>query len=279
MRTERSILILAMLAICCVSLSRPACSQSHSDEPNVTYDENAEHELLQLANQSRAQSQLAPLKMEDCLIAAARRHAVEMAEHNDLSHQLAGEPELAQRLATTCPLHLDQVAENIAFSGTAAEAHDGFMHSPGHRANLLGASYNVVGMGVVKSGSSLYIVEDFGHSLPDYSLPQAAEVVAKSVARARTAVRLPAIEQRTDNAAQSEACELARADSLRSKSAGRLGQLRYVLRFSTMDPGVLPPEGAKAVDDRAVTAFAVGVCFARSASYPSGAYWVVLVLY
>ena len=47
------------------------------------------------------------------------------------------------------------------------------MLSPPHRANLLNPSYNVIGLGVVRNGDRLYIVQDFGHALPNYS---AAEV-------------------------------------------------------------------------------------------------------
>lgn len=237
----------------------------------------AERELLDLASQSRTRAQVGPLKMENCLVVAARRHAVEMAERQQLSHQFSGEPALSDRVAATCSLHLDEVAENVAFANSAAEAHDGFMKSPPHRENLLHPSYNVMGVGVVQRGSNLFVVEDFGHDLPSYSTMQASELIAGSIAKTREAAHQPALKQEDSSAVQSEACDLARADSLKSPSAH--SGARYVLRFTTMEPQTLPAAGAKAIADGTLSGFAEGACFARSASYPNGVYWVVLELY
>jgi uncharacterized protein YkwD len=40
------------------------------------------------------------------------------------------------------------------------------MHSPHHRENLLNADYNVAGFAVVRTGSMIYVTEDFAHGLP-----------------------------------------------------------------------------------------------------------------
>ena len=49
------------------------------------------------------------------------------------------------------------------------------MLSPPHRENLLDTNYNVAGFGVFRSGGRLYVVEDFGHSLPAYTPEQTRE--------------------------------------------------------------------------------------------------------
>jgi len=72
------------------------------------YDSQAEEELFDLANQDRARAGLAPLQLDASLTQAARGHAAKMAEQEQLSHQLSGEPALAQRLAATGDLRLDR---------------------------------------------------------------------------------------------------------------------------------------------------------------------------
>ncbi len=59
------------------------------------------------------------------------------------------------------------VGENIASgsAGTLAGAlHSAWMHSDGHRANILAPGYTRVGVGVhCSSDGSLWLTEDFGH--------------------------------------------------------------------------------------------------------------------
>jgi uncharacterized protein YkwD len=244
-----------------------------------SYDAEAERDLIIRANQSRADTGLPPLKMEDCLTVAARRHASIMASRQQLSHQFPGEPALSERFASTCSLHLDEAAENVAYANSSSEAHQAFMHSPAHRENLLHPSYNVAGIGVARRGSTLFVVQDFGHSLTAYSTQQANMQIAKSINQARDHASLPHLEQKDGSAAQSEACALARSHSLRSPAAPQPGQARYTLRFTTMQPEVVPSALTKPLQDRAIEGFAVGACYARSTTYPSGIYWVVLELY
>jgi hypothetical protein len=148
------------------------------------------------------------------------------------------------------------------------------MHSPPHRENLLNPAYNVAGFGVVRAGSSLYVAQDFGHSLPAYSPRQAGGLVSGSIARTRREANLPQLQWMESDTAQAAACSMARADSL--KTAASRGS--YILRYTTAQPETLPAAAAKAIEDRAVHTFSVGTCYARTNSYPNGVYWVTLVL-
>src|SRR5580692_11681653 len=109
-----------------------ASAQQPSPNDSSPYDAEAERALFNLANQARAQAGVAPLQVDDGLTQAARAHAAAMAAQHELSHQ-------------------------------------GLMHSPPHRENLLNPGYNVAGFGVVRAGSALYVTQDFAHSLPAYS--------------------------------------------------------------------------------------------------------------
>ena len=75
-------------------------------------DRGAEGELFALINQERQQSGVSLLQMDSTFSTAAHAHALAMAQHGEVSHQLTGEPSLAQRLSSSS-VHLDKVGENI----------------------------------------------------------------------------------------------------------------------------------------------------------------------
>ena len=248
--------------------------QQPSPNDSSAYDVEAERALFDLTNQARTQAGMSPLQIDDGLVQAARAHATEMASQQQLSHQFPGEPSLAQRLAANCTLHLDQAGENVAYAGSANQAQQSLMHSPPHRENLLNPAYNVAGFGVVRTGYSLYVAQDFGHSLPAYSPRQAGGVVSGSIARMRQEANLPQLQWMDSDAAQAAACSMARADSLKTPAP----RGAYILRYTTAQPEQLPTAVAKAIEDRAVHTFSVGTCYARTNTYPNGVYWVTLVL-
>ena len=240
------------------------------------FDGQAERQLLDMANVDRAHAGLPPLKMDDGLVRAARAHAAEMASQNQLSHQFSGEPSLSQRIAATSSLHLNRAGENVAMAATTDNAHEALMSSPPHRDNLLSPKFNVAGIGVFRSGTRLYVAQDFGAVLPSYSLRQAQELVSASVEQLRSQSNLPRLERVDSRGAQSSACAMAQADSL-SAAAPPVGA--YMLRYTSMQPETLPSNISKVIAQRGLHTYSAGTCYARTQKYPSGAYWVVLVFY
>src|SRR5579864_9194268 len=223
-------------------LNVSSARQQPSPNDSSLYDTEAERELFDLANQARAQAGVAPLQMDDGLTQAARAHAAAMSGQRQLSHQFAGEPSLAQRLAANCTLHLDQAGENVSVASNVEQSHQGLMHSPPHRENLLNPAYNVAGFGVVRAGNSLYVAQDFAHSLPAYSPRQAGGLVSGSVARLRRENNLPQLQWMDSDAAQNTACSMARADSLKTPAL----RGAYMLRYTTSQPEILPTAAAQA---------------------------------
>jgi uncharacterized protein YkwD len=275
--------LIASLAIGALPVTLPllpadALAAAAIDPKSSSYDSEAERQLLVMANQARAQAGLPPLRLDEGLAQAARAHAAALAARQQLSHQLPGEPSLQQRLATS-RLHLDLGGENVVFAPSVDQAHQGLMRSTPHRANLLNASYNVAGFGVVRNGYALYVTQDFGHGLPTYSAQTSADIVAASVSRAREEARLPRLQQFDGSAAHAAACSMARENSLNTPLSRQMAQSHYLLRYTSDRPQTLPSSAARAFGDRHVRAFAVGSCYARSASYPNGVYWVALLFY
>lgn len=82
--------------------------------------------------------------------------------------------------------------------------------------------------------------------------------------------------QRIDDAtAKTVACSMAQSDSINAPGP----RDHAVLRYTTMRPETVPDSAARMIDDRRAHGFAVGSCYARTATYPSGVYWVTLILY
>ena len=185
---------------------------------------------------------------------------------------------MSRRLSTVS-LHLDEAAENLAFADSPDRAHESLMHSTLHRENLLHPTYNIAGFGVVRRGATLYVVEDFGHNLPIYSAPQAADIVAHSVNAARHSVHLPELERRDGSSFQADACSGTRGNLVRTSAASLPLQSRYIYRFTAMTPAALPSIADRAISDPGIHAFAVSACYAHTDRYPDGAYSLMLVFY
>ena len=256
---------------------KPAAATA-PDIPFSDYDPQAEQQLLDLANKSRAQVGMSPLTLDAGLSQAARAHAEAMFAAHQLSHQFDGEPSLPQRLGNATHSTLDREGENVALDIDAADGHKHLMLSPPHRANLLNPSYNVIGLGVVRSGNRLYIVQDFGHALPNYSASEVKDRIAATVARARHQAGQPDLIRRDLSTADDAACSMAHADKLGTAPVHQLAQHYTVLTYTSVHPETLPADAGRVLASHNLKSFSVGTCYARTETYPTGVYWVVLSL-
>jgi hypothetical protein len=201
-----------------------------------------------------------------------------MLDARKLSHQFGNEPALPQRLASASRLLLDQEGENVALDYDALHGHEHLMLSPPHRANLLNPAYNVVGLGVVRNGDRLYIVQDFGHAVPNYSANDVKERVALAVEHKRHSLNRSQVTHRDVPGADEAACSMAQSDKLSTSSVRHLAERYTVLTYSSVHPETLPKQAFHALSSRNLRSFSVGTCYARTETYPSGAYWVLLSL-
>jgi uncharacterized protein YkwD len=244
----------------------------------ASYDAQAEQRLLQLTNAERQKVGAPALQFDSGLSAAAREHAAAMAARGELSHQFTGEAPLQERLAKSA-LHLDKAGENVALDVDIDQAHDGLMHSPHHRENLLRADYNVVGLAVARVGDRLYVVEDFGHSIPMYEARRAEDMVSSAIVQATGNAQPGRVKRLELSSLREAACSMATSDKLNPKLVSGVSPLRYVLTYTSMQPDQLAPAAAKAIVDNNPRSYAVGACFAHTPTYPNGAYWVTVAFY
>jgi uncharacterized protein YkwD len=122
-----------------------------------------ERELFASVNQARRAQGLAPLRWDESLATAARRHAEVMAEHGSAQHGFEGEPSLSARVKQA-GVHFSWLSENVIQGPSPEFIHEQFMKSPPHRANILDRDMDSVGIGVVEQGGQLFAVEDFSQA-------------------------------------------------------------------------------------------------------------------
>jgi len=123
----------------------------------------AERELFTAVNQARRAQGLQPLRWDESLAEAARRHAKIMAERGSALHGFEGEPSLSTR-AKQAGAHFTWLAENVTQGPTPEFIHAQFMKSPPHRANVLDRDMDSIGIGVVELRGQLFAVEDLSQA-------------------------------------------------------------------------------------------------------------------
>ncbi len=241
-------------------------------------DEEAERELVRLANEERRKQGLAPLAVDDRLVRAGREHSRRMVDRHLLSHQFPGEPTVAKRLAAT-GIRFDRSGENVSLDDSAQGAHVGLMNSPRHPANILSPNYNAVGMGVVRRGSRIWVTQDFVRRLEFHTEDEAENIIARDFAQLRRARGHAPLQRVQLKDLRQLACRMAHQGKLDTHRAlGRVGS-GYSVAFTAAEPGDLPSHVRDMADRTDISRYTVGACFEASEKYPSGIYWVLMVFY
>ncbi len=127
-------------------------------------------DLRECANRERRKVGLGPLGDDPALDAAAQAHALDMKQRNYFEHDTPGGKSPFDRIDAALVslgslLGLDRLStfdwmgENIARGFADADATcEGWMNSPGHKANILRPQFDAIGTGWVDG----YAVQDFG---------------------------------------------------------------------------------------------------------------------
>lgn len=118
---------------------------------NATVDTQGEEGMLAMVNQERVSRGIAPLEMDAPLRLLARARADDMFRRGYFSHNTPeGQTPFDQMRSSNIPFLT--AGENIALAPTLELAHQGFMNSSGHRANILNPDYRKIGIGVLDGG-------------------------------------------------------------------------------------------------------------------------------
>ena len=111
-----------------------------------------ESRLLALTNQARASAGATPLALDAGVSAVARAWAQQMAAAGDISHN----PDYGSQISGW-----SRVGENVGMGSSVDIVHGALMASSGHYANIVNGSFSVVGIGVVRAGGTVFIVQNF----------------------------------------------------------------------------------------------------------------------
>ncbi len=293
------------VGVCKIAVHNGVCNSASSKLPipqsdsaaasSTGEDSAAENELLEAVNQSRELAGVPPLRKNESLREAALAHARRMAESERLEHQFSGEPSLLERIAQVGPmvspaispkagalsdaLKIDRAGENIANATCAPGANEVLMRSAPHRRNLLDPGFNVAGVAAIWSHGRLYVVQDFAHEVPSYSAKQSAKLMGRAVEAVRQEAGLPELAQLTPPNLDEAACSLARESRPNARLLATSYDNRKIIAYTQSRPEVLPQSALRLLRDPGVQQFAVGACYARNAAYPTGTYWVAILLY
>lgn len=122
------------------------------------YDESA---MLVLVNNERTNQGLSVLSTNEPARVVARAYATRMFAEGFFSHNDSNGKGPFNRL-DDAGVKYSAAGENLALASNLAEAHQGLMNSPGHRANILNENFRKVGIGIIDGGPyGLMVVQLF----------------------------------------------------------------------------------------------------------------------
>lgn len=243
----------------------PASAERQTDTLPVI--QPAAVQLLALVNQARAAAGAAPLKWDEALALAARKHCQRMTAEGPIGHRYPGELDLSER-AGLAGAHFDLIEENVAIGTTPEEIHDEWMHSTGHRQNMLNLEVDRVGIAVIASRGVLYATADYAHGVQKLSQEQVEDHIAGLI-------RPSGVKILPNPALAREACVM---ESGAPRTNGGVPP-NFVMRWQDSDVSHLP----KALTDQLASGHyrdaAVGSCDPEGDSGTFTAYRIAVLLY
>jgi uncharacterized protein YkwD len=168
----------ALLTVAVISVGAEPAGQSTDDaqpatpqpatpqpDPAARARRSLVDDVVTLTNAARAQEGLAPLQPNEALMRSAQDYAVVLAPGDCFAHDCPPFPSQKDRIAQAGYGPWQRIGENIAAGDRTAEGVvNGWLQSPGHRANILKPEYTEIGVGVATGDGKyhIYWVQVFG---------------------------------------------------------------------------------------------------------------------
>ncbi len=182
------LLVAVLAASSVVALASPRTVAAWS---GGTFSSASERELVSLTNRSRASAGRRSLRIDSTLTAVARWRSKDMIDRDYFSHSIPGYGSVFKKLDSKGYCY--RVAgENIGWNTypddeATAAIHQMFMDSAGHRENILGKAWEVIGIGAYKGsdGKKMWTVlfADKCGSTGSVSKPKPKPAAAKATPR------------------------------------------------------------------------------------------------
>ena len=224
--------------------------------------------IFALANQERAQAGLGRLQWDPALAAAALYHCQRMAAEGQIAHRYDREADLSGR-AAQAGAHFSVIEENVAVGPSADMIHQEWMHSEGHRENLLSPSVDRVGVAVVAARGQLYAVTDYSRGVEKLGAVQAE-------ARVAALIRASGVGILGDPSVARAACTTE--EGMPHAAPGGMPP-RFIMRWQDAELTRLPPELTARLASGRYRQAAVGSCPAQNVEGTFTAYRVAVILY
>lgn len=167
---RRAAAVAALVAAPVIAFAGPAFASS-STTTTTTAQVNAaqvgyENEVVRLTNVQRVQHGCGALHIDQRLVTAARGHSTDMVQAGYFDHAGSDGSSFVDREVAAGYPQRAASAENIAWGfRTPSDVVTAWMHSPGHRRNILNCSSQAVGVGLAYgAGGAAYWTQDFGRS-------------------------------------------------------------------------------------------------------------------
>ena len=259
------LLLLAVAAVWCVAARAQASWPAQGEGGGNRHAEAGQ--IFVLANQARTQAGVGRLQWDPALSAAALQHCLRMAAEGPIAHRYGGEADLGGR-AEQAGAHFSVIEETVAMAPSAGAIHEAWMHSPGHRSNLLSPDVDHVGVAVVAARGELYAVADYSRAVQQLSVPQVE-------ARVAALLRVSGVAVLGDPSVARSACT---SDAGMPRTAG--GPLpRFIMRWQDADLARLPQALVEKLASGNYRHAAVGSCSAQISEGSFTAYRVAVLLY
>ncbi|MCE5219820.1 MAG: CAP domain-containing protein [Clostridium sp.] len=130
---------------------------------SINVQATAENKILELMNAKRAEAGLQPLTLDNTLVQVARYKSDHMIQYNYFDHVTPQGTKYTDWLQAV-GYEYTAAGENIAYNTyDAVELFNQWWNSPGHRANMMNASYTKVGIGVVQGNGKFMGTQEFSN--------------------------------------------------------------------------------------------------------------------
>jgi len=240
---------------------------AHGQQRERTPQPAKAEQLFAMANATRAQEGRGRLVWDEALAQAALKHCIRMAAEGPIAHRYGGEPDLTAR-AGEAGAHFSLIEENIAVGSYPGTIHQGWLNSPGHRANLLNADIDHVGIAVVAAQGVLFAVADYARAVPVLSQTQVESTVG-------ALLHAKGVTVRHDNIDARAACRL---DHGLPTLAGTSSP-EFVMRWQDANLDQLPPRLLESLASGRYRQAEVGSCPPRNTEGAFTVYRVAVLLY
>lgn len=172
-----AVLLAVLLQLPCAWGQLRTQSGSLTRKSTIKHPRELERRIFQLTNEARRKHGLPSLDQDETLADTARKHSDDMLARDYFSHTSPDGKTIKDRLfdAPAVAKAIGGAGENI-YGGSGQDISDvktisrvivdGWMTSPGHRANILNPNYTHLGVGVSVQGKDIRATQNFAQKRP-----------------------------------------------------------------------------------------------------------------